>query len=394
MNEETRFVAKRVGNIAAMAVGLVLLAVFYAVYYNLLIDKILSILLLVGIFFPMFVLLIVSERKEGRLNQNYKTGYSILRTVFLIVLLCYGVFSFLPAYCAPVLLMSIFLTGASTPVIGMTGGIFLNILLLLVRESSYYELTAYILLTMAGCFIAMWLPKRQYRRYFGMIIFVISFTIPALHYYLANYQMKYSILIFGVVSGILSIIITMTLFDKTSQNAKTELEQTLKDIIEPEYPLAKDIRNFSELDYTHAQNVSKTAYQCALLIGADADIAAAAGFYYRLGKLEGEPFVKNGVMLAETHCFPLPVIEILREYNGEERLPQTKESAIVHLVDAVMTKFELLDKDTVSNSWNHDIVIYQTMDEKSSSGIYDESGLSMNHYLKLREYLVKGVRLE
>ena len=63
------------------------------------------------------------------------------------------------------------------------------------------------------------------------------------------------------------------------------------------------------------------------------------------------------------------------------------------MVDAVTAKFEFLDKDTLSNTWNHSILVYQTLDEISSKGIYDQSGLSMNQYMKIREYLVKGVKL-
>ena len=36
------------------------------------------------------------------------------------------------------------------------------------------------------------------------------------------------------------------------------------------------------------------------------------------------------------------------------------------------------------------MIIYQTMNEFSASGLYDESGLGMNHFLKIREYLAKG----
>ncbi|MDE7062493.1 MAG: hypothetical protein K2O73_04530, partial [Lachnospiraceae bacterium] len=112
-----------------------------------------------------------------------------------------------------------------------------------------------------------------------------------------------------------------------------------------------------------------------------------------IGKLEGEPFVENGVQLAESNCFPQEVIDILAEYNGEKKEISTMESAIVHMVDILVTKFELLGQDTLQSVWNHDIVIYQTLNEKSSEGIYDLSGMGMNQFLKIREFLAKGVEL-
>lgn len=70
-----------------------------------------------------------------------------------------------------------------------------------------------------------------------------------------------------------------------------------------------------------------------------------------------------------------------------------EESAIVHMVDKVVTKLDLLDKETFSTTWNQDMVIYQTLNENSATGIYDESGLSMNQFLTIRDFLVKGDHL-
>lgn len=42
----------------------------------------------------------------------------------------------------------------------------------------------------------------------------------------------------------------------------------------------------------------------------------------------------------------------------------------------------------MASEWNQDMVIYQTLNEYSASGIYDQSGLGMNMFLKIREYLV------
>ena len=82
-------------------------------------------------------------------------------------------------------------------------------------------------------------------------------------------------------------------------------------------------------------------------------------------------------------------MQILSEYNGEERLPSSKESAIVHMVDACIKRMELLSAGNLSSSWNQDMVIYQTLNELSASGIYDASGVSMNQFLKVRELLVR-----
>ena len=69
------------------------------------------------------------------------------------------------------------------------------------------------------------------------------------------------------------------------------------------------------------------------------------------------------------------------------------ESAIVHVVDSVVAKFDVLDKATLSSSWNQDILVYQTLNENSVSGMYDKSGFSMNMFLQIRDYLIKEAKL-
>lgn len=393
MMTEDIFSVKRLTAILSMLLGLVGLSLFWAFWYRFLLDQILSFTALSVLFFPIFLLFLETERKNGRLSVNTMDSYRRVSRGFLLMLGCYLIFSFLPSYAAPVALPAMLLTLVSNPVVGITGGLYLDMLLCMVSEYSYYELAVYLALTVSGCLLAAMFERKKYRPYMALLIFSISFVLPELFYFLGSLEMRPLILLYGAIGGIISCLVLFLCYDKVTAVSREEMALTLQEIVQPDYPLVKDIKNYSEVDYLHAMHVSKTAYQCALHIGADAEVASAAGFYYRLGKLLGEPFIENGVLLAAQNCFPVSVIEILKEYNGEQKLPSTQESAIVHIADAVITKFELLDKDTLSSTWNRDMVIYQTLNEKSAAGIYDESGLSMNQYLKVREYLTKGVIL-
>ena len=97
--------------------------------------------------------------------------------------------------------------------------------------------------------------------------------------------------------------------------------------------------------------------------------------------------IDNALKLANDYCFPNDVTQILAEYGGIIYLPSSKESAIVHMVDSVVTKVELFDKDAMSSTWNQNMVIYQTINELSQKGVYDNSGLSMNQFLIIRNIL-------
>ena len=53
-----------------------------------------------------------------------------------------------------------------------------------------------------------------------------------------------------------------------------------------------------------------------------------------------------------------------------------------------MNKIAFYRAQELSASWSPEMVIYQTLNELSAAGTYDESGLSMNQFLKVRELLV------
>ena len=59
------------------------------------------------------------------------------------------------------------------------------------------------------------------------------------------------------------------------------------------------------------------------------------------------------------------------------------------MIDAILLKIELLDKQVGNSQWNREVLIYQTLNEYSTAGLYDSSGLSINTFIKIRELLAK-----
>jgi hypothetical protein len=99
--------------------------------------------------------------------------------------------------------------------------------------------------------------------------------------------------------------------------------------------------------------------------------------------------VQNGVDKAMALCFPESVIRILSEYYGQEKLPSTPESALVHMVDALVVRLDNEKEKGKRDQVDTELIIYQSLNEFSSSGIYDKSGMSMNLYIKMRGFLAK-----
>ena len=393
MRTKHDFSPKRVRKLCLIGILYLIYSGFLAVVSHFTLDMVCILIFLNLIFLPLLFTAIEIGRVNERIALHKMSDFGPLARGIAISAALYVVYYFLPAYFAPVLIPVILLSCVSSELIGITSGIYFNTLLCLASGSGFYEYSAYTILTLCGGILVWVLGTKKARIYVNIMILSISVVIPCIFYYVSSFDMNYTMYLYALADGVITVIFVTVGFDKLYFYAKHEKQRNLTEIIADTYPLVQEIRNYSKIDYNHARKVSGIAYQCAGQIGADELTVAAAGFYYRIGKLEGEPFVENGISLAKLNCFPEEVISILSEYNGEAEHISSIESALVHMVDTLVTKFELLDRDTLQSTWNHDIVIYQTLNEKSAAGIYDESGLGMNQFLKIREFLVKGVDL-
>ena len=384
-----RIVPKRLLNVVLMFVLTIVFTFVVCWLKGFLIDQMGCILFLNLAFFMLFYFSLENSRMHGLIGENPATSYRNLTISYgiscVFALLC----MFFPAFAKPVLLVTLLMSMFGTQALALTVGIYFSCILSLVANASIHELICECLLCMCGCLLSSVVKRKVYRIWVSVIAACISIVIPCVIFYLYNMELTRSILIGALISALLSIGFVQLLYRIPAIHDGSDVPRLLEEMIQDDYPMVQEIKQFSLAEYNHAIRVSNVSYRCALMIGADEKLAAAAGFYYRLGKLEGEPFVENGVKLARNHFFPESVVKILSEYGGEAALPSTVESAIVHMVDALVKKLEVMDKQTMQSEWNQDMLVYQTLNELSSKGIYDKSGMSMNLFLKIREHLVK-----
>lgn len=340
-------------------------------------------------YFMLFTFALGSSRSQKLIGNNSATSYRYITISYGASCVLAIVFSFLPEFTKPVILITILMSAFGTPSIAITVGIFMSSVLCLIGNASVHEMICYCLMCMFGCMLSDSIRRKKYQVWISMILFCLSIMVPCLIYYLYNMELTMPILIGSILDGCINVLVVLFIYRDPIVKDGSDIPLLLEEMVKEDYPMAQEIKQFSITEYHHAVRVSNVAYRCALVVGADERLTAAAGFYYRLGKLEGEPFVSNGVKLARNHFFPDCVVQILSEYGGEEALPSTVESAIVHMVDALVKKLEVMDKQTMQSEWNQDMLVYQTLNELSSQGIYDKSGMSMNLFLKIREHLVK-----
>lgn len=385
---ENAFSAKRLGKLVLLFFCSILFPAVCGVLNNVRIDHMIVWSFICVLCFLCFALYAERERLGGEMSMGISNDYSLLTFIYVVCLLgaCAG--SLLPAYTAPVMSLSVLCNGAFRSKPGAALAVYFGLLTALFSEGGGYEVAAYVLLALIGVFLTELFLQRELRLWTGILVICLSVVVPVCCEYLSLHALDVRTIFVTFAGSPLTLFVLKMALKLRDKEAVSE-EVSLDTIMDEQYHLHREIRRYSTVDYNHALKTSQVAARLAAGVGADERLARAGGFYYRIGKLEGEPFIENGVRIAQDNCFSQRLVAILAEYNGEQRLPGSIESAIVQISDMIVTKFELLDKDTFSSSWNRDIVIYQSMNEKSAEGLYDNSGLSMNQFLAIRELLVK-----
>ena len=340
-------------------------------------------------FLLSFLLILRNERLKNRLSYN-ATGYLKMAIVFIICFVIEFFGTFFGDFFFPIMIIAFLLTTVMNGKLSLSMTIFFAALFSIISGSGIFVLLSYIVLGTIGALMADYLRDEKLTIFTGIIIFCLSAVVPCLFIYLSYRTISLDVLPYALALGLLSVIFAWILFPKLVEADKREPTGAYDMILDPDYSLAKDIRLFSMQEYEHAVRVRKAAESCAFVIGAKDRTAAAGGFYYRLGVMDGEPIIENAIRVAEDHCFPSDVIQILSEYPGDGRLPTTVESAIVHMASTCVTRLEEEYQKAEQTGWNQSMIIYQVMNELSAKGTYDKSGMSINQFLRIRDLLAKA----
>lgn len=351
-------------------------------------DQIICVSFLVISFIPIMVFELTYERMRNIMVNN-QTNYKRVMFGFLICsALMFGI-SFLPEYFKPVILLPIIMSAFSNDIFGMISGFYFTILLTLITSANFYELLSYVMLVLIGGILSKMIKHMEYRLYIGMMYLFISVLFPNIFYYFEKEEISFQNLILGSLNGLVSAVYVIAFYPNIREKTKREKHYYYGDILSDEFAQIRKLKNASIDEYNHARKVSEIAYKYALRLELDADLAAAAGFYYHLGKWEGHPPIEKGVAKAKELCFPEELIQILREYNATDDFPSTPISALVHIVDGILLKKEQMDKGKEISQFDWEVLVHQTLNTFSSSGYYDQSSLSMNSFIKIREWLTK-----
>jgi membrane-associated HD superfamily phosphohydrolase len=370
----------------------ILSSLFLCVIRQSYIDEIVELLLFDVIFLALFSYLLENERLSGNIASDTEHDFGTIAMGYCAMMIYSVALVFLPEFSRPVMIIALIMELLSDPVIAIAAGIYMTSVICLVADAPSLEYMMYVMLILAGAVIvnSMERDTSDSRNITSRLILIFSVNVAfaVVFPYFLYREPSYLYPVYGVVTGLFSDIFMAFFFRKMAHNKKNEITDKLSDILDEQYALAKELKEFSKAEYIHARRVSKVASSCARYVNADDELAAAAGMYYRIGILEGEPLSDTGERIARGACFPTAVTKIISEYGGEHELPSNAESAIVHMVDGLIKKMEVLSEESTGSKWNQDMMIYQTLNDFSAQGIYDKSGLTMNQFLKIRECLL------
>lgn len=356
---------------------------------HLYLDEGLCLLFLDMLFVLIYVFELEYERNHYKIADHSQTSFVRLAAAYIICSLLVIGMTFLPEFFRPVMVIPIIICAVSNVSVALSVGIFWDILLTLSTGESFYALASFVVMTTLAAILAQGLKEQRYRIWISFLYACIGMMVPEILYYLAYKEISGEVFGYGAVNGIVTALIAFFIFQRLWETTETEKQNRYIDIVSEDFSEVKALKDFSMIEYRHAKKVSDVAYACAKQVGYDENLCLAGGFYYRMGRWIGEPYIENATHKAKTLCFPEPLIVILSEYYGLEKKPSTPESALIHMVDALLIKLEAMALDVNKSQWNREMFIYQTLNEFSSSGIYDQSGMSMNSFLSVREFLAK-----
>ncbi len=386
---EKRIPPKRFAYIIALF--LVSLACVLIMLYGrrVLLDEIVGIITLFLSFSLVFIIALIQLRRMGRLSfdgTTYKRVFILTSVSWVIILAS----SYLPVFLGPVILTSFIMASAVDGLLALCSCLFMDMMLCFTCNMSTNTLYCYMMLSIFGTLIAVFLKYRREEKnlHLYVLLFGVQAFFPIVYYEFSYGRLSVSFLISAVLAAALVTAVVMIFYRWLLVIDETEEAISYDMYLEDDFSLAIELKKFSGKEFTHGKKVSELSRACAREIGKDEYLCGVAGLYYRVGCMRGEPLINHNVEIASEYCLPHAVKVILSEYQGMVEKPSTVESAIVQMVDSLVSRIDALGQETMESSWNQEMLIYQALTEHSNAGMYDDCGLTMNQFLRIRDCLI------
>ena len=142
--------------------------------------------------------------------------------------------------------------------------------------------------------------------------------------------------------------------------------------------------------FKEAKRNSKFVKEITELIEGNTSLAEVGAFYAECGRTVSNNYIKEGLILAKNNNFPSEVTAFIKEHNFKVGYPKSRETAITMMVSKLSATIGFLESKKIMRSVTQ--VVDSVMDSCLMAGRLDTSGLSLNEYKFIKDYLLEEAR--
>ncbi len=347
----------------------------------------------------------------------------------------------LSAYLYPVAFLAVVVTILFDSEVGILTSIILALLLGIMHR---FNFTLTFMTFIVGTVAALSARKVRHRSQFFQIMLYISISTALFILLIENIKVTpqseiLNEMIFGLVNGFVVILLTIGLLPFFEFLFGITTDITLLELSDLNHPLLKRLALEAPGTYQHSIIVGNISEEAAKAVGANSLLTRVGAYFHDIGKMEiPEYFVENqisvksrhesltpsmssiilsshvkkGRFLGEAADIPDDVLNFIEEHHGtmvqsyfydkaikqgesEESVdkfrypgpkPQTRETGIAMLADAVEAASRTLDKPTPARI---ETLIQRIINARFQSGELDECPLTLRDLAKIKKAFAK-----
>lgn len=308
-------------------------------------------------------------------NQEHDFRFAIC---FLLSLALSVVCGYFPAegwpYVAVFLLLSLF----SNTVMGITAGMVLLIISILISGAG---VDIFCLYGISGIACACLFRKLDDSYKVGVPLFVslgvLALSLTANIVLLTNEKMRPELFIVPFMNLFVTGFLLVIILKIFSSLVIFKYRDKYMEINDPECELLVQLKEYSREEYYKAVH---TAYFCdriAKKLSLDADAVKACGYYHNIGKMKGGQTFQAIQEICEEYEFPAPVRTILDEYLDKNKKIKKKETAVLLFSDAMITSILFLFSKDAKAALDYGQVIETVFRKKIESQVLSECEITM-----------------
>lgn len=325
-------------------------------------------------------------------HTSFFYGYSKKTNLFLVIYISGLIFtflsSFLPWWVFGALPLAAMLIISGTEIIGFLAFLLLSLLSVILHGLSAEMLMGYLVVAVVA--FACFGKKREHELPLQFLFhFLFSFLALVSARALVEKQIRLSIILFSLLACFLSTgLLYMFWFLVVERILQSEKEQ-YQELNDPENELLVELKTTNPQSYYHAVHTAYFCEKLALVIGADARLAKAGGYYHKIGKMRSEENLKNTLMIANEYDFPPKLRQILLEYGSKNTLIQSKEAALILFSDAMVSTVSYLFEQDKAATPDYAKIAELVISRNLESRILDHCELTLNDIRQIKKYFAK-----